>query len=377
MNVGVAVFAYNRNTHLRKTLEGLRANRKLDEIYIFQDGLKTEEHRNGWEASRQVIASIDWCKVNYFGAEENKGLACSIVEGIEQVLQENDAVIVLEDDCVPTACFLDFMSQCFEKYRDNKDVYSISGYAWPIEVQKGMFDIYFTGRASTWGWGTWKDRWNQYEQDLNILERIKNDRDKSVILAAWGKDLEKMYADRLMGRNDSWAVFWALKIIEEKGLCAAPYVSLIQNIGFDGTGVHCGKTDRFRVDLETGHRSAFRLPDSAEVLKNTVEAFAELYGSYTSINTDRSKANVIIYGLGNFFMQNEKYLNENYYIRAFMDRAKSGYFAGRKIIQGSEVRAYQYDKIIIMIQDVLECKKIKNMLKTKKESTNEKIQYSA
>lgn len=56
-----------------------------------------------------------------------------------------------------------------------------------------------------------------------------------------------------------------------------------------------------------------------------------------------------------------------------MDRAKSGYFAGRKIIQGSEVRAYQYDKIIIMIQDVLECKKIKNMLSREYSIPLEKI----
>lgn len=117
MDIGIVVFAYNRSRHLGKVLEGLRENREVSKLYIFQDGLKCEEHQNEWEMTRQVIEDIDWCETAYQLSHKNKGLACSIVDGISAVFAENDAVIVLEDDCVPTANFVNFMVQCFENIK--------------------------------------------------------------------------------------------------------------------------------------------------------------------------------------------------------------------------------------------------------------------
>jgi GR25 family glycosyltransferase involved in LPS biosynthesis len=363
MKVGIAVFAYNRNIHLSKTLAGLKTNKEVKEIYVFQDGLKTESHRAGWEATKKVISDIDWCKVNYILAGENKGLARSIVSGINHVLKENDAIVVLEDDCVPTSNFMYFMLQCFEKYRDNRKVYNVSGYAWPIDVEKDEYDVYFTGRTNSWGWGTWKDRWDKYEVDDHILDRIRDYEESSLNLAMWGNDLEPMFLNRITGKNDSWAVYWSLKVIELNGLCITPYVSLIQNIGCDGSGVHCGKDDRFIVEQDTREVCKFELPDHVMTRNEVSLAFASLYGSYTAVNQDTSKKKILIYGLGNYFKANEKYINDNFYIEAFIDKAKDGYYAGKKIIKISQVNTYQYDAIIIMLQDIQECLKVAEMLR--------------
>lgn len=373
MKTGIAVFAYNRNIHLLKTLDGLKSNSEVRELYIFQDGLKTEEHRAGWEKTREIILDVDWCKVKFFQAQENKGLARSIVDGINLVLKENEAVVVLEDDCVPTANFMSFMLQCFEKYKDNKNVYCVSGYSWPIDVKKEDYDIYFTGRISSWGWGTWKDRWEQYAIDNDILYRIKNSKEKSLYLATWGNDLEKMFLDRIAGKNDSWAVYWALKVIELGGACVAPYSSLIQNIGCDGSGVHCGTTDKFRVDLENDSKGKYNLPDNIFILDDIKRAFAVLYGSQTGVNVDVEKTHILIYGLGNYFAQNEKYLNDNFYIEAFVDMAKSGYYAGKRIIKPKDIEMYCDNKIVIMIQNVQECLKVAKMLRNNYNVPYEKI----
>lgn len=365
MRVGIAVFAYNRDWHLAKVLKGLRENEEVDKIYVFQDGLKSEEHRNKWESVKVLIENIDWCKVRYFPAQENKGLARSIVDGVNYVLQENDAIIVLEDDCVPSSNFISFMQQCFEKYKEDKSVYSISGYAWPVDLEKQMFDVYFTGRISSWGWGTWKDRWEYYKTDISVLDRIRSDKESSLYLAAWGNDLEGMLIDRINGKNDSWAVYWALKVIEQKGVCVAPYVSFIQNIGFDGTGVNCGKTESFTVSLENDGRRKYILPDDISIWDNTIKALTSLFGNYTALNKDTSKPHVLIYGAGNFFKKNEKYINDKYYIEAFIDASKEGYLAGRKIIKASEINTYDCDKVIIMIQSIQECLKIAKELTSK------------
>ena len=171
-----------------------------------------------------------------------------------------------------------------------------------------------------------------------------------------------MLLDRMAGINDSWAIYWGLHIIENKGICINPYKSLINNIGLDGTGVHCGITQRFRVPVSDGIRKEFLLPKNPDILDTTEKAFASLYGSYTAIHEENEQLeNVLVYGLGNFFRTNEKELNEMYNIKAFIDANKTGWFAGRKIISINEIELYQYDKIIIMLQKFQECK---NVLRT-------------
>jgi hypothetical protein len=49
------------------------------------------------------------------------------------------------------------------------------------------------------------------------------------------------------GKIDTWAIFWDATIFKNRGLVLYPSVSFIQNIGFDGTGVHCGSNSKFSV----------------------------------------------------------------------------------------------------------------------------------
>lgn len=363
MKAGIIVFAYNRDRHLEKVLDGLKKNEEISKIYIFQDGLKCEEHRNGWEKTQQVIKGIDWCEVVYELAPDNKGLANSIVDGINAVFMDHDAVIVLEDDCVPTANFISFMMQCFDKYQDDTRVYSVSGFSWPINLPQDAYDIYGCGRISSLGWGTWKDRWEQFSIDNDILKRLKKDKEASLYLAAWGSDCEQTLYDQIAGKNDSWAIYWALTVIEKRGICINPYKSLIHNIGMDGTGVHSAVTDQLEVEMDSGVRTDFNLPKDLGILHTTEYAFADFHGSYTaaSIN-DKSKENVLVYGMGNYFCKYEREINDNYNIAAFIDQYKKGWYAGRKVFHLGEVmcdvNACGYDRIIIMVQSIQECIKI-------------------
>ena len=179
MKIGIAVFAYNRSRHLRKVIEGLKKNIGVNKLYIFHDGLKCEADRTEWEHTKEIIMNIAWCETEVYTSDKNKGLADSIIEGINIVFEENEAVIVLEDDCIPEPSFIQFMRQNLEKYCDNKNIYSVSGYSWPIDIDKKECDIYFCGRPCPWGWGTWKDRWIQYKRDYNIIIDIKKDRKAS------------------------------------------------------------------------------------------------------------------------------------------------------------------------------------------------------
>lgn len=353
MNTAILVFTYNRSIHTQKVLDALKRNKITSEkLFIFQDGLKQESDKIEWLKVNAIIQKVNWCDVEIVVSDNNKGLALSIVTGINYAFEKFDTVIVLEDDCVPTINFIDFMNQCFLKYQNNKMVYSISGYSWPIMLKKSKYDIYGCGRISSWGWGTWKDRWIIYEKDYEIIKKMKQDMKKSKNLAIWGNDLEETLIGNIRGNSDSWAVFWALNVILQQGICINPYQSFIRNIGMDGSGVHCGISKQFDVDCIDEKRNIFYLPDEVHFLDEVAMAFAPFHGSYTAINEDSdNKINILLYGAGNFYLRNEKYINEKYYIKKFVDINKKGYFEGKRIIKPDEIKYCKFDKIIIMIQD--------------------------
>ena len=72
----------------------------------------------------------------------------------------------------------------------------------------------------------------------------------------------------MYGKTDSWAVFWALTVIMKNGYCLSPYESFVNNIGFDGTGVHCGIAENTLKLRSYEKRSEITLPDKIEWVKD-------------------------------------------------------------------------------------------------------------
>ncbi len=379
MNIAIILFTYNRSEHTKRVLEALRHNTILPQkLYIFQDGLKSDESDEEWTKVNALINETDFCPTEVHVSDKNKGLAASIVSGINYVFRRYDTVIVLEDDCVPAANFVCFMQKCFEKYESDKRVYSVSGYAWPIDLKKGEYDVYGCGRISSWGWGTWKDRWAIYEKNYELISKMKQEKELSKQLALWGNDLEDTLVGNVRGECDSWAVFWALNVIEHRGICINPYYSLIHNIGFDGSGVHCDKTERFHTEMISNVQQQFSLPDQINISKKVKRGFVSLYGNSTAINDTKEdkKENILVYGLGKYFRERERELNENYNIVAFIDNRKRGYYAGKKVIKPKEIKRYAFDTILVLIQNIGECINVAKSLIKEFEISYDVIQIS-
>lgn len=357
MNIATILFTYNRSYHTNEVIKALRQSITLPKkLYIFQDGLKQESHRIEWEKVGDLIRTVDFCPVELHISDKNKGVAETIVLGINYVLERHEAMIVLEDDCVPSASFIQYMEQCLEKYKDNQRVWCVGGFNDPVELERDEYDVYGCGRTSSWGWGTWRDRWKKFSFDNDILKRLKKDKKKSGILATWGNDCEQMLLANVAGRGDIWDVYWTLHMIEDDGICVLPYESLIRNIGLDGSGTHCGVSDKFEVKVYDNRKEEFILPDNVDILQTTKAAYVNLYGSYTAVNKkDNQKKSVIVYGMGKFFRQYEKEINEQYYIEAFIDRREKGWYAGKKIICLDEIAEYNYDNVLVMVLNIQEC----------------------
>jgi hypothetical protein len=274
---GIVLFVYNRPYHTKKVLEGLKKN-NISKLYIFSDGSKNEKDKTQVKEVRNLIRNIDWCETEIHINLENKGLANSIVAGVNYVLNKHERIIVLEDDCVPSPDFVSFMEKCFDKYENNQKIMSISGFSPPIKIPEDYkYDIYFSYRPCSSGWGTWKRAWNFFQSDNNLQNKIKESRDfrKRVFLA--GKDLIPMLEKQIKGENDSWAVFWSLNIIENNGICINPVHSRIINIGFDNSGIHSKTTNKFNVNLYKGSPDNLIFPDRIIVNNKIIKRYRSFY----------------------------------------------------------------------------------------------------
>lgn len=366
MKIAVSIFTYNRPWHTKKVLDGIRNNIDMpDVLYIFQDGYNSIEDINDWKEVGNIISSIDWCNCKCFISDSHKGLANTIIEGINMMLEENDAVIVLEDDCVPHPLFLRYMVDSLNYYNSNKKVYSINGYSGFDNIDVNISDTYFTGRASSWGWGTWRDRWNEYDRDYKILNRIKSNKELFEWFSIWGEDLENHLYGNIDGRCDSWAVFWALKVIEKKGACISPSKSLINNIGTDGSGRHGVVSDNtnpilrslddisrielaeeivYRKDVERAAKKAFSWTSNSRRL-DYYNSFLYNYSlvlqkgdSLRHRIEEMGLDSVYIWGSGKYFDILEKDVGKKNVIKGIIEsNPVAREYKGYKIINASEI----------------------------------------
>ena len=138
----VVLFVYNRPEHTKKCLESL-ANNKLaihTTLYIFCDGAKEnaleDDLKNILEVE-QVIGERQWCKEIIIRKQDtNIGLRNSVINGVSEVINSHDKVIVIEDDLVLSHHFLDYMNSALVKFEGDETVSQISGFSFSLNVSE-------------------------------------------------------------------------------------------------------------------------------------------------------------------------------------------------------------------------------------------------
>ena len=246
----IILFVYNRPWHTKKTLKALSANQLAKEsiLYVFSDGPKDisnhQEMEDIWKV-REVASKRKWCKeVIIYENKNNLGLAKSLISGISEIIKKHKRVIVLEDDIITSKYFLKYMNNALDLYENSKRVYTISGYFEPIKVNSSH--IFFLTKGTSWGWATWKHRWDGFHQDtIKYIDEIKQKNLKDDFNFS-GYPYFDMLNDALGKRIDSWAILYYAFCYLNHGLHLTPFKSLTANIGFDGTGVHCGIENNYQ-----------------------------------------------------------------------------------------------------------------------------------
>ena len=250
----ILLFAYNRPTHLRNTLDALKRNPGASDsqLFVYSDAARTADDQEAVDEVRRMLRNVDGFKtVEVVERKENWGLARNVIDGVGTIVERFGRVIVLEDDLVTAPGFLAFMNNALETYKDEPRVGHIQ--ACDFTKDASLPDTFLIKWTGSWGWATWKRAWAHFNPDGKALLKELEDRKLTYRFDFNGRyGYTRMLRRQIEGKNNSWAIRWNASLFLADILSLNVGRSLVQNDGFDGSGTNCGGGGLYASDLYMG-----------------------------------------------------------------------------------------------------------------------------
>lgn len=241
----VMLLVYNRPLHAKAVIGRLRENKLAaqTDLHIFSDAAARPEDEAAVAAVRAVLADITGFKsVSVYKAERNKNIFASTVEAANLLCRRYGRFIGLEDDIETHPLFLSYMNAALNFYKEDKRIGAVSGYAPDLAFKRALKgyerDMVFSYAFHAYGWGCWRDRWEQIDWQMPGWESYKKNRKlrAKARQLSWGH-LRAAPAAAQRG-SELWDIRLSYFFFQKHWLCAWPLRSYTRNIGFDGSGAH-------------------------------------------------------------------------------------------------------------------------------------------
>lgn len=263
----IVLFVYNRPEHTRRTLEALAANFLAAEsdLIVYADGPKKPEHAESVRKVRDIVRGVSGFKsLKLIEREANLGLAKSIIAGVTAACDSRGKVIVLEDDLLVSQQFLTFLNRGLDCYESEERVFQVSGYMFP--GCSTVTDTFFLPLTTTWGWATWQRAWRYFDPQLSGFDLIGSSAELRRRFNINGTyDYFSMAEQQRSGFIDSWGIRWYLSVFLRDGLTLFPSVSLVENIGVDGTGTHGAGHAMIQESMRISTQNHWQMPNSISI----------------------------------------------------------------------------------------------------------------
>ena len=249
----LVIFTYRRLDKTIKCLETI-SNAFLSEdtdIYIFSDGAKGDKDAAPVASVREYLDELKengrLKKIQIIKRDKNYGLANNVISGVSEVIEKYGRVIVIEDDLIVSPDFLSYMNEALVYYENEEDIWSVTAYTDYLKAfDKYSHDIYYGYRGCSYGWGTWRNRWDTVDWEVKDYKRLLCDRRLQRQFNRGGNDMTGMLTDQMQGKIDSWAIRWCFSQSMQDRYTVYPVKSKVLNTGKDGSGTNQG------VSLSTG-----------------------------------------------------------------------------------------------------------------------------
>lgn len=266
----VAVYTYTRLNHLRQTLDALALNALASQttVYIVSDGPKNERDKLLIEQLRNFVDDFHgFHEIVRIYRQTNLGVGVSPLLAEHQIIGDHGKIINLEDDNLTSSDFLTFINEGLNIFESDERIFSICGYTPPVcDGLDRISDWWMYPWNLSWGYGTWKDRYDKIYPLANDYQMFKK-------LGLLGKitDLGGLYiVDSLRRDHYGQAKFLdsvlCAKMTQFHMKSVVATKSKVNNIGLDGSGVSTRrKTEKYSVVLDSIPKEHFDFSKQSEI----------------------------------------------------------------------------------------------------------------
>ena len=230
-----------RYDKLKVLVDSLANNKeyaKYTELVIGLDYPPAEKYVEGYKKIKAYLPTITgFGKVKIVEQTENKGTVGNEKTLIDYIYSEGyDRFIFTEDDNEFSANFLEYMNKGLDKYENNSNVYSISGYNYPINMEGYEKNIYCSYRFSAWGCAFWKKK----RLTLTTKDAVRFVLMPPHFLKLLFKTPVKLlyFAIMLIKGEVFGDSCYELYCVINSWVSIFPTVSKVRNWGHDGSGLH-------------------------------------------------------------------------------------------------------------------------------------------
>lgn len=210
--IGISLTCFKRADYLSQVLDSLK---KSLEFSSYRDSFRlypSIDFKNN--SVVDLIKNIDWIDTNFIINNPPIGCNRNTKQAVQRAIQDNDAVLHIEDDTVLSYDALDFFVYALDKYKDDPQVLSLSGYTKTESINEEQYYATICEQFfCCWGCCFWKSK----------IDTILNN---------WTNQLDFM-------NPQSWDTHIQETLFKNRYYQVRPVVSRIQNIGAkNGTYVH-------------------------------------------------------------------------------------------------------------------------------------------
>jgi len=159
---GIIVFGHTRPMLLENLLESLKRQGATENVHVWLDGHHGRPALKDKVEACRTLVKAKYPLAKLTALHGNIGIEKMTIDGLSFMSQRYDNIIILEDDCFPTAHAIAEFERALDEVKDRPEVYSVYGHYF-LTPSEGDTITRFQG----WGWATTRQKL------LPVLEEIK------------------------------------------------------------------------------------------------------------------------------------------------------------------------------------------------------------
>ena len=277
----VLIPTLNRYVHFKLCIESLEKCKGAEhtDVYVALDYPPSDKYVDDWKKVDAYLQEkektngfksliVHRRKENYFFS--GRGNLESLIKDLPT---DVDCYILSEDDNEFSPCFLDYMNQNLQKYKEDESIFCICGYlSMKDSCDSRIYSQFKSERYVAWGIGCWKDKYQDFLSFYNktkvldfvnstkVQKYYKDDKRESILASIVAiANGAPLLGDVVLGAYMRYKDMY----------CILPTKSMVRNHGWDGSGSHGGTV--------VGYETQEICVNSDYVIKEALESFGQEY----------------------------------------------------------------------------------------------------